>query len=61
MHNRTVGYSKSYLDASFRVWILLSLSLGSVGMILRKDWKASFRLCGWTREKFLVSLTVSMI
>ena len=51
MHNQLGGYpnsgkdTRTYLDASFKVWILLSLSLGSVGMILRKDWKASFRLC----------------
>ena len=36
-----------YLEASFSVCILLSLSDGSVGMILRKDAKASFR--DWVR------------
>lgn len=36
-----------YLDANFSVCILLSLSDGSVGMILRKDAKASFR--DWVR------------
>ncbi len=36
-----------YLEASLSVWILLSLSEGSVGMILRKDAKASFS--DWVR------------
>lgn len=47
-------YRKSmYREASLRVWILLSLSDGSVGMILRNEAKASFRDCVRWRSRML--------
>lgn len=42
-----------YREASLRVWILLSLSDGSVGIILRKEAKASFRDCVRWRSRIL--------
>lgn len=61
MHNGQLPKREwSYLDASFKVWILLSLSLGSVGMILRKDWKASLRLCEGEKNKIAVNILSKM-
>ena len=42
---------KTHLEASRSVCILLSLSLGSVGMILRSEANASFKLCVRCRSR----------
>ncbi|TNN62329.1 hypothetical protein EYF80_027446 [Liparis tanakae] len=51
--NKTWHRKSMYRPASFSVWILLSLSEGRVGMILRKDVNASLRDCVRCRSRML--------